>query len=295
MLRGLLQLGHFSFFQGDLLEKWETSPVGCAPLTCSSSSACVTVALVLNDQLTRVRERIAQAARRCGRDPSAICLIGVTKQVPVEQIAEAVALGLADIGENRVQEARAKQPLLSSKLQAASFRRQPAAGSLRPVRWHLIGHLQRNKAKEAVALFDVIHSVDSLELIDTLRRQTATQGKTIEVLIQVNVSGEATKFGCRPEEAASLAEAVRHSEHLHLTGLMTIAPFADDPQTARPHFRRLRELRDQVVSGLTSQVSCLKLSMGMSSDFEVAIEEGADMVRIGTAIFGARTDMRHET
>lgn len=145
----------------------------------------------------------------------------------------------------------------------------------------MIGHLQRNKAKDAAGLFDAIHSVDSRALIDALERHAAAARRAIDVFVQVNVSGEATKFGCDPAEAASLVSAIQASP-LRLVGLMTIAPFAEDPEAARPSFRRLRQLRDSLDHNL-------KLSMGMSSDFEIAIEEGADWVRIGTAIFGARS------
>jgi len=197
-----------------------------------------------------------------------VTLIGVTKTIPPATIREAVALGLTEIGENRVQEAGIKKLALGSGLQA---------------RWHLIGHLQSNKAKAAVELFDVIHSVDSLKLIEELERHAATQERVMEVLVQVNVSGEATKSGCRPEDALPLANAIHGAAHLTLSGLMTIPPLANDPDAARVHFRRLRQLRDQLRGS-----GALKLSMGMSNDFEVAIEEGANFVRIGTAIFGER-------
>lgn len=235
----------------------------------------------LQHNLALVRRRIQAACQRAGRPGSAVTLVGVTKGVTVEAIRNAAALGLADVGENRVQEARAKQLALGARLQAPGNGAglEPGAVSLQPVRWHLIGHLQRNKAKLAATLFDVIHSVDSLPLIEELAK---TPGAPIEVWIQVNVSGEATKFGCRPEEAASLAQAAAHAPRLTLAGLMTIAPFTEDPERARPHFRRLRQIRDAL--GLSD----LKLSMGMSQDFEVAIEEGADLVRIGAAIFGPR-------
>jgi pyridoxal phosphate enzyme (YggS family) len=237
---------------------------------------------VLRERLERVLERIQQACQRCGRDPSSVTLIGVTKGVPPALIQEAIALGMTELGENRVQEAREKRLVLG-----------PTPG----VRWHLIGHLQRNKAKDAVELFDVIHSVDSLALIQELDRRVT--GRPLEVMVQVNVSGEATKFGCRPDEAVSLAEAVRRTTHLMLRGLMTIAPFAEDADAARPHFRRLRLLRDELASSFQlprpdhsqrrgGPASSFRLSMGMSQDFEVAIEEGADVVRIGTAIFGER-------
>jgi pyridoxal phosphate enzyme (YggS family) len=194
-------------------------------------------------------------------------LVCVTKTIPVEIIRQAIALEVTDIGENRVQEAREKFPML------------PAG-----VRYHLVGHLQRNKAKDAVELFDMIHSVDSLALAEALEEHAAKHrvGRTtLEVFLQVNVSGETTKFGCPPDQVETLARRVKELPHLHLSGLMTIPPFSDDPEASRPHFRRLRELRDALDGRLL-------LSMGMSSDFEIAIEEGAAMIRVGTAIFGAR-------
>ncbi len=222
---------------------------------------------MLRQRLDDVRQQLHAAARRAGRDPSTVTLIGVTKTVQPPLIQEAVDCGLTDVGESRVQEAEEKRQLLGDGI----------AG----VRWHLIGHLQRNKARRAVEFFDVIHSVDSMELVGDLERHAAAAGKLLPVLIQVNVSGEASKSGCGIDQAGVLAEAVRASTHLQLTGLMTIPPFVDDPQASRPYFRSLRTLRDALGSDL-------KLSMGMSHDFEVAIEEGADFVRIGTAIFGER-------
>ncbi|MBI4343516.1 MAG: YggS family pyridoxal phosphate-dependent enzyme [Candidatus Omnitrophica bacterium] len=251
----------------------------------------------LADSLAQVRARIAAAARRAGRDPCAITLVAVTKGLPAEAIREALALGLTDVGENRVQEARQKQIALGSRLKAAGFGLEPGASSLEPsVRWHLIGHLQRNKAREAVERFAMIHSVDSPSLIDALERAAA--GKRPEppaqspeprtIFLQVNVSGEDSKSGCRPDELRTLAAQVQRCAHLRLGGLMTMAPFSEDPQAARPWFDRLRRLRDELAVELGRPVETLRLSMGMSQDFEVAIEEGADLVRIGTAIFGMR-------
>ena len=252
----------------------------------------------IDRNLTDVRKRIAEACARSGRDPAAVTLVCVTKNVPPETIRRAVALGVHDLGENRVQEARDKQLVLGSGLRGLGP--QPSAPNPEPVRWHLIGHLQRNKAKHAVELFDVVHSIDSVELSDEIERQAAkqtqdrrlkTQGedvKPIEVFVQVNVSREATKFGCHPDQAADLMQHIMHCAHLRLRGLMTIAPFADDPEHARPHFRHLRLLRDSLNSQLPTPNSKLLLSMGMSQDFEVAIEEGADLIRIGTAIFGTQ-------
>ena len=269
----------------------------------------------LADCWNRIHDRIHQACRRANRPASSVTLIGVTKTVEAARIQEAIDLGLTDLGENRVQEARAKQMALGSRLKALGKDDQgrglePRASSLQPVRWHLIGHLQRNKVKQALEIFDVMHSVDSLELVDELERRAPkdalgsklrVQGKNpqpIAVFIQVNISGELTKFGCRPDEVIKLATAVARSSQVTLAGLMTMAPFADDPERSRPVFHRLRQLRDRVASALSlstgggsafgGEPRALSLSMGMSQDFEVAIEEGADFIRIGTALFGAR-------
>lgn len=220
---------------------------------------------MVKDNLDRVRERVSQAARAAGRDPADVRLICVTKGVSVERIREAVAAGVREIGENRVQEAQEKKEKVSD------------------LRWHLIGRLQRNKAKLAVELFDVIHSVDSLELLEELEKRA---DRKLEVLIQVNVSGEATKGGCRPEEAEVLAEAALKGKNLRWSGLMTMAPYGEDPEAARPVFRKLRELRDRLQTRFGVK---LDLSMGMSGDFETAVQEGATMVRVGTAIFDPST------
>lgn len=223
----------------------------------------------VEQNLAYVHKRIADACVRSGRTPASVTLIGVTKTVPPDTIRQAVALGLREFGENRVQEARSKQRALG----------------IRSVRWHLIGHLQRNKAKHAAELFDLIHSVDSAELAEELDRHAAARHRALEVFVQVNVSGEATKSGCQPDDALDLARRIGQRSHLSLVGVMTIAPLADDPEAARPHFAALRRLRDAMADALHREPSSLKLSMGMSQDFEVAIEEGADLIRVGTAIF----------
>ncbi len=237
---------------------------------------------MIESNLRQVQARVAACAQSSSRDPAQIALIGVTKGVAVESIQAAVAAGLTQVGENRVQEAQEKKGQLDGRV-------VPSTG----VRWHLIGHLQRNKAKAAVTLFDVIHSVDSMELVEVLDRQAGTRRSAaperrspLKALIQVNVAGEATKHGCRPEEAEGLAKQVAGSQHLSLVGLMTMPPYSEDPEASRPVFRQLRELRDELRDRLG--VSNLGLSMGMSQDFEVAIQEGATMVRVGTAIFGDR-------
>ncbi len=220
---------------------------------------------MLTENLQRVRERMQRACAHVGRDPASLLLVGVTKGRTAEQVREALACGLTELGENRVQEAQEKITALSGA----------------SARWHLIGHLQRNKVKRAVELFQVIQSVDSFALAEALEKQMDARAQDIlEVFVQVNVSGEATKFGCTPDEAPMLAQHVAALPHLRVRGFMTIAPLVDDPESARPIFRRLRELRDTVNGAF-------QLSMGMSHDFDVAIEEGADCIRVGTALFGA--------
>jgi pyridoxal phosphate enzyme (YggS family) len=217
-----------------------------------------------------------------------VTLVAVSKGVSADRIREAAALGLTDFGENRVQEAQAKQVAMGYGLGAEDKGSEPRALSPQPVRWHFIGHLQRNKVKPAAALFQAIHSIDSEALAGALSQAAAECGARLDALVQVNISGEATKFGCQPEQAAGLALKITGSPGLRLAGLMTLAPFSEDPGASRPHFKRLRLLRDEVASALACAPGSLKLSMGMSQDFEVAIEEGADFVRIGTAIFGER-------
>jgi pyridoxal phosphate enzyme (YggS family) len=213
--------------------------------------------------LERVRERIARAAERAGRRPEDVLLIGVSKTVEPARIREAVAAGVPALGENRVQEARAKIAELG-----------------RAVPWHLVGQLQTNKAKDAVELFDLIHSVDRLELARELDNRSRQRGRPVESLVQVNVAGEVSKGGVAPEELGNLLDAVTKLDHVRVRGLMAIPPEARDPEDARVWFRALAKLG--VRHGLG------ELSMGMSGDFEAAIEEGATMVRVGTAIFGPR-------
>ena len=213
--------------------------------------------------VARVQERIARAAMRAGRAPGTVLLVGISKSVDVERIRRALAAGLPALGENRVQEAREKIGVLG-----------------RPVPWHMVGHLQINKARDAVLLFDLIHSVDRLELARELDRRAAAAGKVAEVLVQVNLAGEATKGGFAPDELKGALEALGGLSALRVRGLMTIPPPVEHGEQARAWFRRLRELGDE--AGLEH------LSMGMSDDFEVAVEEGATMVRVGTAIFGPR-------
>ena len=233
----------------------------------------------LAERLLSLRARITSAARRVGRDPGEITLIGVTKGVDASRAAEAISLGLTDLGENYVQEAREKIPAVREMLRAGKVPRAP--------RWHGIGQLQRNKAREAVALFDVIHSVDRIELARELDRRAAEADRSLEVFLQVNLSGEAQKGGVLPSSLGELAAECAKLAHLVPIGLMAVPAESPDPQAARPTFAALcelaRDLRDAVGSD-----RFVALSMGMSHDFEVAIEEGATHIRVGTALFGPR-------
>ena len=219
--------------------------------------------------LEAVRARIEQAARRIGRDPSEVTIVAVTKTHPIQAVRRAAEVGLKDVGENKVQEAVAKMA------------EWPEA----PVRWHLIGHLQRNKAKLAVGRFALIHSLDSIRLADALEQAAAAQGISQDVLVQVNVAREPQKDGVPPEDLDALVEHVAAQPHLALKGFMTMAPFTDDVAVQRATFRGLRELRDRLT---THDARRTMLSMGMSSDFEIAVEEGATHLRLGTVLFGER-------
>jgi hypothetical protein len=219
---------------------------------------------MLRHRLEEVEARIQAAARRAGRRREEIALVAVTKTLPADAIGEAYALGLRDFGENYVQEFEAKA--LPDPLPDARF--------------HLIGHLQTNKSNRAAELFDVVQTVDSVRLARRLNDAPRRRAQPLEVLIEVKLSGEAAKSGAEPERVPALAEALCAFPNLRLTGLMTMPPWSDDAETSRPYFRRLREL--------AARLGLAALSMGMSQDFEVAIEEGATIVRVGTALFGSR-------
>jgi len=228
---------------------------------------------VIAERVAVVRERIARAAARAGRQPREVTLVAVSKTHPPETVREAFAAGLRDFGENRVQEAEGKIAALDDL----------RAGDLK---WHLVGHLQSNKASKAVRLFDWIHSLDGADLGRKLEQASAQQGRSTPALVQVDLGQEATKFGLEESQLFDVLTALRALSGLRLVGLMTLPPFGEDPESARPFFRRLRELRDQALfQGL---LVGSELSMGMSHDLEVAVEEGATLVRVGTAIFGER-------
>ena len=219
-----------------------------------------------------VRERIRAAAEAAGRAPESVRLVAVSKTVPAERVRGAVAAGLTLLGENYIQEARDKIAALADL----------------SVSWHFIGHLQRNKAKYAVRLFELIHSVDSLKLARELDKEAAKHGTVQDILIQVNTGKEASKSGVYAEEALALAREAGHLDHLAVRGLMTLPPYFNAPEKVRPYFRALRELRDRIQAEALPGVAMEELSMGMTGDFEAAIQEGATLVRIGTAIFGER-------
>src|SRR5208337_1862760 len=230
---------------------------------------------MLIENASAILKKISHAAMRAGRSPDGVKLIAVTKTVEIEKIKEAVDIGLRIFGENRVQEAQKKIPALKSDVSDSG------------IEWHLIGHLQKNKAKYAVPLFDLIHTIDSVELAEEINRQAEKIDKIQKVLVQVKLSGEETKHGVSEEGLVPLLKRVKGMNNLNLKGLMAIPPFFEDPEKTRPYFRRLREL---IETAEKAGCNLTELSMGMSNDFEVAIEEGATMVRIGTALFGERSD-----
>ncbi len=226
----------------------------------------------IGENVERVRERIQSACRRSGRAGEEVRLVAVSKTKPAEAIRQAYAVGLREFGENRVQEAAAKLQELED-LDAV---------------WHLIGHLQSNKAELACRLFDWIHSVDSLHLAEKIDREAAALGRKMPILIEVHLGEEESKFGVEEDDLGRMAERIAALPALELRGLMTLPPFFDDPENARPFFRRLRKLAERMGVRNLPGVQMRELSMGMSHDFEVAIEEGATTVRVGTAIFGER-------
>jgi len=229
---------------------------------------------VIADRVAAVRERIARAAERASRRPGEVTLVAVSKTHPEEGVRAAFAAGVRDFGENRVQEA---EPKVAATADLATS----------GLRWHLVGHLQSNKARKAAALFEVVQSVDSLELAERLARIGAETSRPVRVLVQVDLAGEETKFGLPEADLLPTLEALRGKEGLRVEGLMVLPPFLDDPEKVRPFFRRLRALGERAAAAGLLQGR--ELSMGMSHDLEAAIEEGATIVRVGTAIFGERS------
>ena len=226
----------------------------------------------VRENLQSVQDRIASTVQRVGRDPGSIKLIAISKTKPVNLIVEAIDAGVTDIGENRVQEAKGKHSQVD-----------------RPVNWHLVGHLQTNKVKQALQIFDLIHSVDSFRLLAEIERQSCRLKRRTDTLIEVNTSGEESKYGLQPNEVLSFMESSLEFSHVRIKGLMTVGEFVPDPEEVRPSFTLLRSLKEKIDGQGYPNVAMEYLSMGMTNDFEVAIEEGANMVRIGSAIFGERT------
>lgn len=223
----------------------------------------------LEASIQAVRQRIEAACARAGREPNSVTLVAVTKGQPPEAVCAAAGLGLSLFGENKVQEAKAKIPLCPGKL-----------------RWHMLGHLQTNKCRDAVDLFEMVQSVDSLRLAEELNKRAEQAARRLPVLLEVNAVGEASKFGCRPDQLLADLDRINALPRLEIQGLMTVPPWTREPEDVRPVFRQMRELKGRCEERLGAPLP--HLSMGMTGDFEVAIEEGATMVRIGTALFGAR-------
>ncbi len=226
----------------------------------------------MKENIAKIKKLITSAAEKVGRDPNEIILLAVSKRKPVSQIDEAVALGQLDFGENYLQDAKEKISALGDN-----------------ITWHFIGHIQSNKAKLVAELFDTVHTIDRLKVAIALEKRLASLNKVMPVYVQVNISKEEQKSGVSPEEMGPLVREILNLPHLSFAGLMAMPPYATDPEKSRPYFRSLRILAEELVhKKLTEQSGKVGLSMGMSGDFEVAVEEGATVVRVGTAIFGAR-------
>jgi len=223
----------------------------------------------IKNNLEIINEKIKKAALKANRNPEEIKLVAVTKTATIEQIKEAISAGVKIIGENKVQEAKEKYQILSADIE-----------------WHLVGHLQTNKVKYAIEIFDLIHSVDSIKLAKEIDRRSLQFGMITNVLVEVNVSGEETKYGIKPEEVEPFLKEISEFSRIKVRGLMTITPIAEDKEEVRPYFRKLRELFEKIKIKNIKNIRMDYLSMGMTEDFEVAIEEGANMVRIGRGIFG---------
>lgn len=227
---------------------------------------------MISENIAKIRQRIAAASARAGRNPETVTLLAVAKTFSHDQIREAVRAGVTEIGENYVQELLAKRTLLQDE----------------PIRWHFVGHLQTNKVRSVVKWIHLIHAVDSLKLAREVNRRADEHARVVDVLIEVNTTGETSKYGVHPTQTLDLIRSFEPLEAVRVAGLMTIGPFLPDPEGSRPMFRMLRELYERAASLGQRNVAMHHLSMGMTGDFEVAIEEGATIVRLGTAIFGAR-------
>jgi len=229
---------------------------------------------MFKDKILKIKERISSVCSKINQNPDAIVIIAVSKARTLQEIKEVIEAGITDIAENRIQEAIIKY----NDLRAMSY-------GLRAIKWHMVGHLQTNKAKEAVRIFDLIQSVDSLRLASEIDKQAAKINKIQDILIEIKTSPEATKFGLKPEETIEALREIAVFKNINIKGLMTIAPMVDTPEKTRPYFRMLKELFDTINGLSTIDYRLSTLSMGMTDDFEIAIEEGSNMVRLGRAIF----------
>ena len=228
---------------------------------------------MVGENLEILRKRIQNACRRCNRRPEDILLVGVTKTFGPETVRQAISVGLLDVGENYVQELIDKRKLVTDET----------------VRWHFIGHLQSNKVKYLAGFIHLIHAVDNDSVAEEIQKRGEKAGRTIDVLVEVHTTDEATKYGVKPGETVELVKRISRFDHLRVQGLMTMGPFSDDPNDSRPSFQQVAELKKSIIREGIEKVTMEHLSMGMSHDFEVGIEEGATIIRIGTAIFGERT------
>lgn len=226
---------------------------------------------MISENLNRIYNCIRKAAFKSGRNPDEIKLVAVTKTVDVDKINQAIDCGITAIGENRVQELIKKYPLINKE-----------------VEWHLIGHLQTNKVKYIIDKVNLIHSVDSIKLMEEINKRAKDKGRIMDILVEVNISGEASKFGIKPEDLFKFLKEASQYSNINVKGLMTIAPYCIDPEETRPYFKEMKRLFDEASQLDIHNVKMVYLSMGMSNDFEIAIEEGANIIRIGTALFGQR-------
>jgi len=229
---------------------------------------------MVNENVFRIRQRVIEISSKIKQDPEKIAVIAVSKGRSIEQIKEAINAGITDIGENRIQEALVKY----NELMACDL-------GLKTIRWHMVGHLQTNKVKDAVKIFDLIQSVDSLRLAEEIDKQAHKINKIQDILMEIKTSPEENKTGLKPDEAIKVIAELTKLKNINIKGLMTIAPIADNPEKTRPYFRMLRELRDKINMLTTNDYQLTTLSMGMTDDFEIAIDEGSNMVRLGRAIF----------
>ncbi len=230
---------------------------------------------MIKNNLEDIRKRIADACSRCGRDAGEVVLVAVSKTNPAQAVINAVTCGQIVFGENRVQELCEKQDEVSAAVS-------------KPLEWHLIGHLQTNKVKYVIGRVKLIHSVDSLKLACEIDKESAKKGLISDILLEINISGEDSKFGLRPDEVLPVVSEISRMKNVRLRGLMTVAPFTDEPETNRIYFRKLKDLSVDISSQNIDNIDMSVLSMGMTGDFEIAIEEGATLIRVGTGIFGAR-------